>query len=130
MSNFNFQWIKHCSRIILFKQYPWPFFKIFKDYRRNYLSVITPKKICCESPRNIMSNFTTWHLAYEIFIILPVLSQFLRPLKIKITQFPNGFCLNHFNIILPPKYSPTLVLNTLLHHFESCWGNICTSWKN
>ena len=35
LSNFNFQWIKPCTRIILFKQYPWPFFKIFKDYRRN-----------------------------------------------------------------------------------------------
>ena len=34
LSNFNFQWIKPCTRIILFKQYPWPFFKIFKDYRR------------------------------------------------------------------------------------------------
>ena len=56
LSNFNFQWTKtlfqNISSHIAF------LFVFFEGYRCYKLSVITPKKICYESSRKKMSNFT------------------------------------------------------------------------
>ena len=56
LSNFSFQWTKtsyqnNLNNIELY-------FTFFKDYRYNQLSVITPKKISYECPRNQIESFT------------------------------------------------------------------------
>ena len=91
LSNCNFQWTKTLSQNslnnIAF------FFTLFKGFRCNQLSVITPKKISCVSPRKEMSNFTKWHLTHEIFRILPAFSQFLWNLTFILSDSHEKFSL-------------------------------------
>ena len=66
-----------------------------------------------------MSNFTKLHLTLELFRILPVLSQFLSFifLRIKITQLPGGF---HLKFEVGAKTKGRLNLPRSLCAFENC----------
>ena len=72
----NFQW-KKTLYLNIFKTISHSFWHFSWAIDIIKLSVKTSKKISYGSPRKSMSNFTKWHVTYEIFRILPVFSQFL-----------------------------------------------------